>query len=183
MSVDIWGHSGEPGRVFTGGALGMGSVMRVACPSRSRTTVAVVGPAVLATAVFVIAALAGNLFSLHVGSQTAAAAIERATSHSVVQQAQTGGTTSGGTVELKDANAQQPSSPLPMDSHGQHLMHLLGACMAVLAAIVLLWLPIGLRFRGPIVQSATRFLVTQTTLPSWTPPPLVPPRSSPVIRT
>jgi hypothetical protein len=75
---------------------------------------------------------------------------------------------------------------MPVGSDAQQLLHVVGACLAVLvAAALLMRLLLLSRTLGagyPAVTALPR-LVTLPSLGSWSPPPLSPPTSSPVIRT
>lgn len=137
--------------------------------------------AILAAGAFLVAALTGNSYSLHVGMTTSVP--EAAVAVDGVSDAV--GVT-GSIVEGVGDVAPDAAAPMPVGSDAQQLMHLIGACLAVLAAAALF---LRLFFQGrallgshPAVTALPRPL---TTPPggSWSPPPPSPPTSSPVIRT
>lgn len=139
--------------------------------------------ALLAAAAFLIAALTGNSFSLHVGMT--ADASESTVAADRVTHAVAG---SGAVLERVHEVAPDAAMPMPMPvgSDAQHLMHLIGACLAVLAVAALL---LRVLFQGRsllgghlAVTAPSRSLIPRAG-GSWSPPPPSPPTSSPVIRT
>ena len=138
----------------------------------------------LAAAAFLLAGLTGNSLSLHVGMTTMAPGAATAADVEVMP-APLVAVTSAFPEAVGDASAD-PATPMPISSKAHHLMHLLGACMAVVAAAALL---LSLHFRSRVVSGsyaagiAVPRLVTPTALGAWCPPALSPPTSSPVIRT
>jgi hypothetical protein len=136
--------------------------------------------ALVAAGAFLIAALTGNAFSLHLG-MTASASDTAVAVDTFSHAAAVAGPLSDGVGDV----ASDASAPMPAGSHAQHLMHLIGACLAVIGIAVLVWVLIWGRIAGPghpFVTAIPR-LVGPPPVGSWRPPPLVPPRSSPVIRT
>lgn len=132
--------------------------------------------ALVAAAAILLAALSGNSFSLHAGMSTMAD--DLATVADEVVHA-------GVTGDVGEATAG-PATPLPLGSDAQHLLHLLGACLAVVAAatLALLWLLQRGRPSGgyPAVTAVPR-PVPAPEVAERRPPALSPPTSSPVIRT
>lgn len=163
---------------------GMGAMMNAVTRSRSCASVPSGRlPLVLAAAAFVLAALSGNSFSLHIGMAATAGAhdvapgLDRA-SHVVAKTATTLTSVPG---KLSDRGG-----PMTAGSDPQHVMHLVGACLAVLAAAaVLRWLTLvrrALTGGYPAVTGAPR-PPAPVLARSWSPPAPSPPTSSPVIRT
>lgn len=139
--------------------------------------------ALLAAAAFLLAALTGNSFSLHVGMTSGPS--ESTVAANRVTNAVAG---SGAVLERVHEVAPDAAMPMPMPvgSDAQHLMHLVGACLAVLAVAVLLLrlLFLGRSLLGGHLAGTahSRSLVPRAG-GSWFPPPPSPPTSSPVIRT
>lgn len=139
-------------------------------------------PALLAAAAFLLAAVTGNSFALHVGMTSSPP--EAAVAVDSISDA------AAGTVAVLDAGVGDvlPDTPvlMPVGSDAQHLMHLLGACLAVLAAAALCLrlcaLVRALLGGHPAVTALPRLVAPRPT-GSWCPPPPCPPTSSPVIRT
>lgn len=135
----------------------------------------------LAAAAFLCAALTGNSFSLHVGMT--AGAPEFTVAADRVTNAFVG---SGDVLERVHELAPDTAMPMPVGSDAQHLMHLIGACLAVLAAAVLL-LRLLLQGRSLLGSYPAVIAVPRPLTPRrggwWSPPPPSPPTSSPVIRT
>ena len=135
----------------------------------------------LAAAAFLVAALTGNSFSLHVGLTAGAG------ESTVAADRATGAVAgSGAVLERVHEVAPATAAPMPAGSDAQHLMHLIGACLAVLAAAALL-LRLILQRRSLLGGHPAVIAVPRTLTPrrggSWSPPPPSPPTSSPVIRT
>lgn len=141
--------------------------------------------ALLAAAGFFLAGLTGNSFSLHVGMTTMAPAAVTAADVDDKQAA-----LAAETSALPEAAGEASADPMPLmpiSSDAQHLMHLLGACLAIVAAGLLLLVSLlaTRRTRGgglPAVAAVTR-LVSPVPRSAWRPLALSPPTSSPVIRT
>lgn len=134
--------------------------------------------AVFAAAAFLLAGLTGNSFSLHVGMTSSAHVAAVAVDHVDDDTAWT--------PAVLEVARGESAAPVSVGSDGQRLMHLIGACLAVLAlAVLLLRLLLWSRFPETGYPSLTALPRIVRPLPdgSWTPPPPVPPRSSPVIRT
>lgn len=137
--------------------------------------------ALLAAAAFLLATLAGNSFSLHVG-------MTAGTSESTVAAGMVTKAVAGSGVVLERVHEVAPATAIPMSvgSDAQHLMHLIGACLAVLAAAALL-LRLLLHRRWLVGGHPAVIAVPRPRTPrrggSWSPPPPSPPTSSPVIRT
>lgn len=141
--------------------------------------------ALLAAAAFLLAGLTGNSFSLHVGMTTMAPAATAAADVDDKPAALAAMTSA--LPEVIGKASADPVTPMPISSDAQHLMHLLGACLAIVAAGMLLLVSL-LGFRRapggglPAVAAVTR-LVTAVPRSAWRPLALSPPTSSPVIRT
>lgn len=162
----------------------MGGGMNAATVPESRSA-APVGRlvAVLAAAAFLLAALTGNSFSLHVGMTDTAPAATIAAGLSDTPAASAGITSSA-----RDATGHasaDAATPMPIGSDAQHLMHLLGACLAVVAAAALLLMLLVSRVPGGgyLAVAAVPRLAAMPARREWSPPALSPPTSSPVIRT
>jgi len=142
--------------------------------------------ALLAAAAFLLAGLTGNSFSLHVGMTTMAPAAT--TAADVDDKLSALAAMPSGLPALIGKTSADPVTPMPSSSDAQHLMHLLGACLAIVAAGMLLLLVSLLATRRthggglPAVAAVTR-LVTPVPRSAWRPRALSPPTSSPVIRT
>ncbi|MFP5253530.1 MAG: hypothetical protein ACLGH4_07010 [Actinomycetes bacterium] len=140
--------------------------------------------ALLVLAVVLLASLTGNSFSMHIGMAMSSAAPGLAhVDHSdgpAAGEASTGAISGARTF----LDAWRPMELLGSDAH--HLMHLVGACLALLAGAAIL---LALRFLCRVLDlrhpaaATTPSLVGRPTPPSWTPPALDPPTSSPVILT
>jgi hypothetical protein len=93
---------------------------------------------------------------------------------------------SGDVLERVHELAPDATMPMSVGSDAQHLMHLIGACLAVLAAAALL-LRLLLQGRSLLGSYPAVIAVPRPLTPrrggSWSPPPPSPPTSSPVIRT
>lgn len=137
--------------------------------------------ALLAAAAFLLAALTGNSFSLHVG--VTASAPEAAIAVDGVTDAVAG---TGAVLDRVGDVAPDAPALAPVGSDAQQLMHLIGACLAVLAAAALfLCLFVLVRARlgsHPAVTAFPRLLAPRPA-GLWSPPPPSPPTSSPRIRT
>lgn len=94
----------------------------------------------LVLAVIVLGAVAGSSFSTHVGMSTAASGVsDRHQDHAGVPAAAS-----------PQAKADEPAgvaAPVPTSAETHHLMHLLGACLALL--VLALVLPVLRRLCGP----------------------------------
>lgn len=134
-----------------------------------------------AAAAFLFAGLTGNSFSLHVGMTASASEAAVAVDRAAVAGAGTG----AGSNAVSDATPDA-TAPMPVGTDAQHLMHLIGACLAVLATAAsflrLFSQARALLGSHPVVTALPRPL-TPRPGGSWSPPPLAPPTSSPVIRT
>jgi hypothetical protein len=139
-------------------------------------------PALLAAAAFLLAALTGNSFSLHVGMTANASEVAVAVDRVSDAVAGSGAVFGPGVGDV----SHDAAAPMPVGSDAQHLMHLIGACLAVLAAAALF---LRLFSQGPALLgshpavTALPRLLTPPPGGSWSPPPPSPPTSSPVIRT
>jgi hypothetical protein len=137
--------------------------------------------AVVAAAAFLIAGLTGNSFSLHVGMTASASEAAFAVDRAADAVAGTG----AGSNAVSDA-APDATAPMTVGSDALHLMHLIGACLAVLAAAAsflrLFSQARALLGSHPAVTALPRPL-TPPPGGSWSPPPPSPPTSSRVIRT
>ena len=134
-------------------------------------------------ALFVFAGASGdNLFARHMGMTTVAPAGVSAATGEAMQAASVGFGRDG--EGLRGAGSDHgPGS----ENGSAQLLHLLGACLSILAVGILL-----LR-RGGMWREPTRLLTTLSSrrllVAHWratargSPPPLSPPRASPVIRT
>lgn len=140
--------------------------------------------ALLAMTMVLLASSTGNSFSMHVGMTMKSSAT------GVAQSDHMAGPVAGEASAVAEAAraplADAPEPIVPTSSDAHHLMHLVGACLALLAtaALLLPLLLLGriLDLRHSAAVTAPR-LVSMLTPPSWTPPTLNPPTSSPVIRT
>lgn len=134
----------------------------------------------LVAAAFLLAALTGNSFAVHVGMTSMSAA-------TVVGADTTPHAVAGAPADRHDVRAASADpAVLSAGSDLQHLMHLVGACLAVLAgAVLLLLLPRWGRdpADGYLSDTTPTRLFTPALRRSWSPPPPSPPTSSPVIRT
>jgi len=137
--------------------------------------------ALLSLAVVLLAGLTGNSFSMHAGMSTKASATSVAQMDHVPGPVAAKTSIGAGTGSLAGA----PKPMLPMSSDAQHLMHVLGACLALLAAALLLPLLLVSRLlvRSRAAAVTAPRLVSLATPVRWTPSALDPPTSSPVIRT
>lgn len=161
---------------------GMGPVMNVGC-LRSSCLTAPVGRllAVLVAAAFLLTVLTGNSFALHAGMTAGSPGVAVAGDH--LSDAVAG---MSGLAEVEDDVASDVPAVMQVGHDVQHLMHLIGACLAVLAAAaVLLWLVSLARALtgGYSAVTAQPRLVSRIDTGAWSPPPPSAPRSSPVIRT
>lgn len=140
--------------------------------------------ALLAAVAFLLAVSTGNSLSLHVGMATMAP-----TAPTIAADVDdTSAPRAAMTSALPDVDGEasmDPALSIPMSPDAQHLMHLLGACLAVVAAALLLSLLLFIRVVGGSYTgvAAVPRLVTPTAVSAWSPPALSPPTSSPVIRT
>ena len=139
--------------------------------------------ALLTLSVVLLGSVTGNAFSLHrgmdMGSSVPAAAHAANPSGDAAAEVATIAEAGGHLV------AQVAGPMLPSSSDAQHLMHLVGACLALLAGAVLLLLLLVRRppdRHGDAAPSAS-YGIDLLTHPTWVPPSLDPPTSSPVIRT
>lgn len=135
-------------------------------------------------ALFVLAGASGdNLFARHVGMATAAPALVSVAAGEAAHAASSVAIRGDGKGPPDAGSPHKPGS----ENVGAELLHLLGACLSILAVGILL------SRRGRTWRDPTRLL---RALPSrrllaarWratargSPPPLSPPRASPVIRT
>lgn len=151
-------------------------------PARSSCSAAPAGRllGLLAAAAFLFAALTGNSFSLHVGMT--ADAPESTVAADTVTNAAAG---SGTVLERVREMAPDAAMPMTVGSDAQHLLHLIGVCLVVLAAAALflrlLLLGRSLLDGDPAVTALPRPNLRPGG--SWSPPPPSAPTSSPVIRT
>ena len=166
------------------GTLGMPWEMnRVRAPRSSPPVLGGRLIALLALSVVLLGSLTGNAFSLHVGmdmgSSVPGAAHAAKPSGDVA--ADGAAVIESGKHLVKDV----AGSMLPTSADAQHVMHLLGACLALLAAALVLLLLV-LR-RHPDRDHDAAVLpprgVNPLSCATWIPPSLDPPTSSPVIRT
>lgn len=178
------GHRSAPvqaARVI-GGGQGMGPEMNIGCLRSSRLT-APVGRllAILVAAAFLLTVLTGNSFAMHVGMT--AGAPDAAVSGDLLSDA---AAATSGVVDVRGDVPGQAVAVLQVGHDVQHLMHLIGVCLAVLAAAaVLLWLVSRARALtgGYSAVTAQPCSVPRAGAGAWSPPPPSPPRSSPAIRT
>jgi hypothetical protein len=138
----------------------------------------------LMAAIVVLTGVTGdNVFARHVGMTVAAPAkmpdsprdAEQAVSSPTVRQ------------DVGEAPPGAPSSQGAADDDVTHLLHLLGACLFILALSVLLWRRGGWWLLSTRAQPApfSRLLLHShwRATARGSPPALAPPRTSPVIRT
>ncbi len=140
--------------------------------------------ALMALTVVLLATLTGNAFSVHVG-MTMSPSAQQAPSANQAATVLTGDTSPvAGSASTSLTGASEPT--MPMSADGQHLMHTVGACLALLAAIVMLF-PLPVRRRtvdlNDSVGAALKRLPDVFAAATWTLPALDPPTSSPVVRT
>lgn len=160
----------------------MAPVMFVDAARRNRSTASMGRLLALFVAVaFVLTMLTGNSFALHVG-MTAGSPPATASADPVSD------VVAGmpGVADLSDEGSGDAAALMPVSSDLQHLIHLIGACLAVLAVAAmlarLLFLNRALTGGLPAVTALPRPLMRAGT-GEWLPPPPSPPTSSPVIRT
>jgi hypothetical protein len=142
--------------------------------------------ALLAAAAFLMAGMTGNAFSLHVGmtTMTSSAAAPVTADFSEPNAATTA--TSLAVADVAGDDPVTAETPASGSADGQRLMHLLGACLAVIAAAVAL---LALRSLCRLVGGSCTGIAARpvSVVPFrggvWSPPPLSPPSVSPVIRT
>lgn len=140
--------------------------------------------ALVALAALMWASLSGNSLSMHVGTSFDALASSVGQVDRVAGPVAATPPTADETAGLLVTVASDPTVPVSADA--QHLMHVVGGCVAILAAAVLLLLLVVLssgQGSGPSVVAAARRLLALPASVWWTPPALNPPTSSPVIRT
>jgi len=141
--------------------------------------------ALCALAVVSIAVLSGNVFSVHVGM---AAVADQASLTSPNKPDQANLTSPRGGLSVSTIPAPRQEQPPQSNRDLQHLMHLMGACLGLLAAGGLL-LALARRARqrfSDLIGFRRRVRVSDGQWPPgrlWRAPPLSPPTSSPVIRT
>lgn len=144
--------------------------------------------ALLTLAVVLLGSLTGNAFSMHVGMDRGpSVSVKQAENLSGVAAAEAPTLAESGRHLVADvADVAEVAGPMvPTSSDAQHLMHLVGACLALLAAAAVLLLLLPRRHRGrhgdaaPLPSCGMNLL----TFATWIPPSLDPPTSSPVIRT
>lgn len=138
--------------------------------------------ALLTLAVVLLGSLTGNAFSMHVGMDMGpSVSVKQAENLSGVVAAEAATVAESGRHLVADVAGPM----VPTSSDAQHLMHLVGACLALLAAAVVLLLLLPRRYLGrhcdaaPLPSDGMNLL----TFAAWIPPSLDPPTSSPVIRT
>ena len=164
------------------GTLGMPREMNRVRPPRSSPPV--LGGrlvALLTLAVVLLGSLTGNAFSMHVGMDMGpSVSVKQAENLSGVVAAEAATVAESGRHLVADVAGPM----VPNSSDAQHLMHLVGACLALLAAAVVL-LPLLLRHLGRRCDAAPlpSYGMNLLTFAAWVPPSLDPPTSSPVIRT
>jgi hypothetical protein len=141
-----------------------------ALSSRARVGAVAMALSVLAPALLWIAT--GNTFSAHVGSVSHSAAVLSIEGAPARHHTATARTTGLGTV--------------PHDAESSHVLHLLGGCITVLGAVLLL-AGAGTFSRARPAASASgaegRVVPCRATGARWWPPPLSPPTTSPLLRT
>lgn len=166
------------------GTLGMPREMNRVRPPRSSPPV--LGGrlvALLTLAVVLLGSLTGNAFSMHVGMDMGSSVpgVTQAENLSGVVAAEAATIAESGRHLIADVAGPM----VPNSSDAQHLMHLVGACLALLAAAVVLLLSVLRRRLDRHGDSAPllSYGITLLTPATWVPPSLDPPTSSPVIRT
>lgn len=139
--------------------------------------------ALLTLAVVLLGSLTGNAFSMHVGMDmgSSSSGVTHADNLSGVMAAEVATIAESGRHLVTEAAGLM----VPTSSEAQHLMHLVGACLALLAAAVglllmLLWRHVDRHLDVVPLPSYGMNLLTSA---MWVPPSLDPPTSSPVIRT
>jgi len=139
--------------------------------------------ALLTLSVVLLGSLTGNAFSMHVG-------MDMGSSVSGVTQPQNlSGVVAAEVVTVAESGrhlvADAAGPMVPTSSDAQHLMHLVGACLALLAAAVVLLMVLLRRHvdRHLDVVPLPSYGMNLPTSAMWVPPSLDPPTSSPVIRT
>ena len=139
--------------------------------------------ALLTLAVVLLGSLTGNAFSMHAGMEmhSSVSGALQAENPSSVVAAEVATVAESGRHLIADVAGPM----LPTSSDAQHLMHLVGACLALLAAAVVLILSVLQRHLDRHGDSAPlpSYGITLLTPATWVPPSLDPPTSSPVIRT
>lgn len=147
---------------------------RAPTPSpRSRSGLATVVLAVLVPVV--LWAGTGNTFAAHMGTGP-----DLAGPGAAAQAAAGPGQVSGG------ATPTDATGTVPHDAQGSHVLHLLGGCIAVLgAALILLgaWRDSRARPALPVPSAVTAAATGHRARSWWRPPALSPPTTSPVLRT
>lgn len=141
--------------------------------------------ALLAAAAFVLAGVTGNSFSLHVGMTAMAPAAS--TVAGVADSPTTLAAVTSASPAVIGEGSAEPATPMPSSSDAQHLMHLLGACLAIVAAGLLFLISLLTARQAPGAAFPALTAVTRRVSPvpraAWRPLALSPPTSSPVIRT
>jgi len=139
--------------------------------------------ALLTLSVVLLGSLTGNAFSMHVGMAmgSSVSGVTQAEHLSGVVAAEGATVAESGRHLVADAAGPM----VPTSSDAQHLMHLVGACLALLAAAIGLLLMLLRRHVGRHLDIVLLPSYGMNLLPSamWVPPSLDPPTSSPVIRT
>lgn len=138
--------------------------------------------ALLTLSVVLLGSLTGNAFSMHVGMDmsSSVSGVTRAENPSGVVAAEVASIAESGRHLVADVAG--PMVPTNWDA--QHLMHLVGACLALLAAAVVLHLLLrGRHLDRHDPAPLPSYGITLLTPATWVPPSLDPPTSSPVIRT
>jgi len=117
---------------------------------------------------------AGNTFAAHLGAVT----------HSEARPSSVDGGGPARHGETSSAlNVRQ--GPVPHDVETSHVLHLLGGCIAVLGAALVLGAGAFSRVRPVLgdTGAAGRVVPGRAARSRWWPPPLSPPTTSPVLRT
>lgn len=140
--------------------------------------------AVMAVTAWLATALTGNVRALHLGAEHQPGAT--VTGASLLPTAVDPSTETAPAPVLAPMAA--PAEATPPHGTGQHMLHLLGACLGMLAGASAI-LPLLLRWAGFSDRArsrppgVTRALSPAVQRGAWRPPPLSPPTSSPVLRT
>jgi hypothetical protein len=139
--------------------------------------------ALLTLSVVLLGNLAGNAFSLHVGMDMGSSVVGAADAADPFGDVAADGVA---VVESGKRLVTDVAGPmLPTSADAQHAMHLLGACLALLAVVLELFLLLLRRRpnRGYDAAALPARGPNRLSCATWIPPSLDPPTSSPVIRT